>query len=75
MFQCFNLQATKIFIVTSATKGGWLPSVRIVQKEVGGRIFSLGGGLRDEVGVEIFFDTGLKKKWGLNFIINYRRKR
>src|SRR6218665_2278891 len=29
---------------------GPLGSVRIVQKEVGGRNFSLGGGLRDEVG-------------------------
>ena len=41
-------------------------SVRIVQKEVGGRHFSLGGGLRDEVGVEILFDTGLKKRWGFD---------
>jgi len=53
-------------------------SVRIVQKERG-RNFSLGReverrgggskfffrwGLRDEVGVEISFDTGLKKRWG-----------
>src|SRR6218665_2143667 len=65
-------------------------SVRIVQKEVGGRNFSLGmgverrgggrnfslgGGLRDEVEVDIFFDKGLKKRWGSNFIISYRRKR
>jgi len=57
-------------------------SVRIVQKEVGGRNFSLGRGverrgggskfffrwgLRDEVGVEIFFDKGLKKRWGVEF--------
>ena len=42
----------------------------------GGRNFSLSGGLRDEVeGSNNFLDTGLNKRWGSNFIINYRRKR
>src|SRR6218665_1509129 len=42
----------------------------------GGRNFSLGGGVeRRGGGVEFFFDTGWKKRWGLNFIINYRRER
>ena len=27
-YTCLNLQATKLFIVTSATKGGWLPPPR-----------------------------------------------
>src|SRR6218665_525195 len=50
-------------------------SVRIVQKEVEGSKFCFRWGLRDEVGVEIFFEKGLKKRWGSNFIINYRRKK
>src|SRR6218665_3462268 len=41
----------------------------------GGRNFSLGGGVESRGGgVEFFFDTGLKKTWGSNFIIIYRRK-
>ena len=68
------------YVYGSASESLWRDfvdgtSVRIVRKEVGGRNFSLGGGLRDEVGVELFPDMGLKKRWGSNFIINYGRKR
>ena len=37
-------------------------SVRIVQKEVGGRNLSLGGGLRDEGGGQHFFSTQGEKE-------------
>ena len=50
-------------------------SNRIVKIEVGSRFF-VGGGLREEVGGSKFcVDTELKKRWGSNFVINYRRKR
>ena len=43
-------------------------SVRIVQKEVGGRNFSLGGGVETRGGgVEIFFRHGLEKEVGVEF--------
>ena len=67
-----------------------LISVRIVQKEVGGRNFSLGRGVeRRGGGSKFFFRWGVErrgggrnffrhrveKRWGSNFIISYRRKR
>ena len=43
----------------------FLGSVRIVQKEVGGRNFSLGGGVeRRGGGVEFFFRYGIEKEVG-----------
>ena len=52
-------------------------SVRIVQKEVVGRNFSLGGGLRDEVGGRNFFRHGVEKEVGgriLSSILEERGK-
>src|SRR6218665_1510891 len=50
-------------------------SVRIVQKEVGGRHFSLGGGLRDEVGVDIFFRNGVEKEMGGRILSSFIKER
>ena len=41
----------------------------------GGSRFFVGGGVERRGGGRLFFDTGLKKRWGSNFVINYRRKR
>src|SRR6218665_3866985 len=39
-----------------------------------GSRFFVGGGSREEVGGVEIFHTGLKKRWGSNFVINFRRK-
>src|SRR6218665_1882105 len=48
------------------------PVFELSKRRWGGRNFSLGGGLRDKVGgSKFFFDTGLKKRWGVeNYTIN-----
>ena len=54
---------------------GDMTSDRIVKMEVGSRFFVGGGGLREEVGLKFVFGRMFKNRWGLNFLINYRRKR
>ena len=50
-------------------------SDRIVKMEGGVEIFLQVGGREKSLGSKLFFNTGLKKRWGLNFVIKYRRKR
>ena len=50
-------------------------SVFELSKRRWGSTYSLGGGLRDEVGVENFVRHGVEKEVGSNFSSNYGRKR
>ena len=51
------------------------PVIELSKWRWGVEIFCRWGSREEVGGVEIFFHTGLKKRWGSNFVINYRRKR
>src|SRR6218665_3180232 len=65
---------TSILTIRSLVKSSVClsPVFELSKRRWGGRNFSLGGGLRDVVGgSKFFFDTGLKKRWGVeNYTIN-----